>query len=152
MGNGVCCAAFDEAGPSEEVTALASALPELQSDELSKHADAADVCKQGSLTNGGERTDHCGNTAAAGAQMLFQRGQASLRTVTFTCRPLGLDLTRTMPMNVKRVFPGSQADQLGVVAGDVLLEVGGLEVNGKPLEDATVILQKSVKLLPMSSE
>mmetsp|Transcript_13288 Transcript_13288/g.34246 ORF Transcript_13288/g.34246 Transcript_13288/m.34246 type:complete len:208 (-) Transcript_13288:106-729(-) len=78
----------------------------------------------------------------------FQLPDNSIKRVTFTHRPLGLDFNKTNPIQMKRVQTGSQADQLGVKQGWKVHEVNGEVVSYKDFEYSYELLRKISAELP----
>mmetsp|Transcript_85022 Transcript_85022/g.245537 ORF Transcript_85022/g.245537 Transcript_85022/m.245537 type:complete len:137 (-) Transcript_85022:383-793(-) len=61
-------------------------------------------------------------------------------TATFTATPVGIHFSKTTPIRVKSVAPGSLADNAGVQKGMVLLEVNGADVEHSPVAEIQHLL------------
>mmetsp|Transcript_71 Transcript_71/g.236 ORF Transcript_71/g.236 Transcript_71/m.236 type:complete len:173 (+) Transcript_71:124-642(+) len=66
----------------------------------------------------------------------------------FMQRPLGMDFHRSLPIMVKKVHPGSVAEQMGVGVGHVLTKVDDADISSKKLEEMHVLLTKVAGELP----
>lgn len=73
-----------------------------------------------------------------------------LRNITFTTRPIGLDLTRKHPVHVKSVAPRSSGRLLGVQPGWLVLNICGEDVSASNFEQVVELLREAVRTLPQS--
>jgi hypothetical protein len=82
--------------------------------------------------------------------MEFQVPGEENREVVFSCRPLGMDFSKTMPATIKGTSAGSHAESLGVQAGWIIIKINGedtsnLEIPG--LIEKMKLACKSLKVI-----
>uniref|UniRef100_A0A7S1QVZ0 PDZ domain-containing protein n=1 Tax=Alexandrium catenella TaxID=2925 RepID=A0A7S1QVZ0_ALECA len=81
--------------------------------------------------------------------IVFSDQSGELRTVTFTKKPLGFEITQgKVPIIVRGVCPGSWSQRLGVQVGWTVVKVAGEEMGDLKWEDAMHFLVRSVDALP----
>ena len=73
----------------------------------------------------------------------FELPDGSVKVICFTRRPLGLDFNRHMPITMKHVRPGSQADNLGVEQGWRIRSLNGHVVTQLAFQDVYRALRES---------
>jgi C-terminal processing protease CtpA/Prc len=80
----------------------------------------------------------------------FETSSAStpLQTVLFNHRPLEFTFMKDMPMVVKSVSPGGNADTLGVQVGWKVKSLGGVDIADMDYDDAIGILKQRTQALP----
>mmetsp|Transcript_5140 Transcript_5140/g.14396 ORF Transcript_5140/g.14396 Transcript_5140/m.14396 type:complete len:157 (-) Transcript_5140:159-629(-) len=79
----------------------------------------------------------------------FETPEGVMRPLAFTRRPLGLKYTKTFPITVTDVQPQSHAEDLGVLSGWKLREIGGEAVRCLH-GDVHETLCKKTSILPFS--
>mmetsp|Transcript_105714 Transcript_105714/g.340816 ORF Transcript_105714/g.340816 Transcript_105714/m.340816 type:complete len:167 (-) Transcript_105714:339-839(-) len=75
-------------------------------------------------------------------------GKGQEVSFTFMQRPLGMDFHRSLPITVKKVHPGSIAEQMGVDVGHVLTKIDDADISSKKLEEMHILLKKVAGELP----
>ena len=78
----------------------------------------------------------------------FELPDGTTRVICFTRRPLGLDFNRHMPITMKHVRPGSQAEILGVEQGWRIRTLHGYDVTQLAFQDVYRALRESSDHLP----
>mmetsp|Transcript_32901 Transcript_32901/g.70581 ORF Transcript_32901/g.70581 Transcript_32901/m.70581 type:complete len:131 (+) Transcript_32901:326-718(+) len=122
-GNGsTCCTGKEEGGTVHVITPLQPAEP---------------IESQATASPGGSQLE-----------LTFRVEGGSETPVIFNSRPLGLDLMRQMPMKVKRAHAGGMAEALGIKEGWALIKINGVNLEGKTLSQAQVILKHAALALP----
>mmetsp|Transcript_30630 Transcript_30630/g.57308 ORF Transcript_30630/g.57308 Transcript_30630/m.57308 type:complete len:137 (+) Transcript_30630:108-518(+) len=105
------------------------------------------------------RSDPCGDPdereAAAeamkdvreGVTLHFQLPDGSIQRVVFTKKPLGIDFIKNTPLTVKKIAPGSEAEEAQVQKSWIVTHVDGNPISSQ-LPDAVSQLMDATKTLP----
>mmetsp|Transcript_8421 Transcript_8421/g.15390 ORF Transcript_8421/g.15390 Transcript_8421/m.15390 type:complete len:138 (+) Transcript_8421:33-446(+) len=80
-------------------------------------------------------------------EVVFELPDAVRTTRIFTRRPLGLDFNRHVPVTIKRVRPGTQANEVGVHEGWKILSINGYDVTRAPFQEVYLALKNAAEIL-----
>mmetsp|Transcript_66483 Transcript_66483/g.142260 ORF Transcript_66483/g.142260 Transcript_66483/m.142260 type:complete len:127 (+) Transcript_66483:79-459(+) len=87
----------------------------------------------------------------AGVQFLFQSPDGVQHKMTFTSRPVGMTYVNSVPVVIKSVQPGMQAEKSGVKEKWILLSVNGQDIAGTDFSGATSKIKEALMTLPERS-
>mmetsp|Transcript_125940 Transcript_125940/g.352634 ORF Transcript_125940/g.352634 Transcript_125940/m.352634 type:complete len:166 (-) Transcript_125940:227-724(-) len=82
------------------------------------------------------------------AIMVFELPDGSVKPLTFTRKPLGLDFSKSMPLIVRGVSSGSAGEELGVQCGWRLIRVAGMSLDHMPFQHASTAYSQATIGLP----
>lgn len=78
----------------------------------------------------------------------FKLFDGSIKDISFYKMPLGLDVTRSSPIQVKNVLKGGSGSEKGVLQGWEIVTVNGLDVTGKDVQNIFRMLKTLTRQLP----
>jgi len=80
----------------------------------------------------------------ASLSMVFDTGSGKQETRVFTEQPLGLQFRSQMPITIKRIREGSQAEQLEVQLGWEVHSIGNKPLEGLTIAQASTLLRQGM--------